>query len=99
MTFGPSETTATSVVLAQRTAGGEDWQLVASRAKGGLSIEIVAETTGTGVGAPDGSNVIDANALNSASRSSSLASGENPTRASNVRPAAIHRARRNSQSG
>jgi hypothetical protein len=53
MTFEPSESTATSVVLAQGTAGGEDWQLVASRAKGGLSIEIVAETTGTGVGAPD----------------------------------------------
>jgi hypothetical protein len=53
MTFGPSGNTATSVVLAQGTAGGEHWQLVASRAKGGLSIEIVAETTGTGVGAPD----------------------------------------------
>ena len=48
---------------------------------------------------PDGSNVIDENAANSASRSSSLASGDNPTRASNARPAAIHRARRNSHSG
>jgi hypothetical protein len=53
MTFEPLGSTATSVVLAQGTAGGEDWQLVASRDKSGLSIEIVAETTGTGVGAPD----------------------------------------------
>jgi hypothetical protein len=48
---------------------------------------------------PDGSNVIDENAANSALRSSSLASGDNPTRVSNARPAAIHRARRNSQPG
>src|SRR6185295_16831968 len=48
---------------------------------------------------PDGSNVIDENAVNNVSRSSSLASGENPTRASNVRPDAIHRARRNSHPG
>ena len=53
MTFEPSGSGATSVVLAHGTAGGEDWQLVASRDKGGLSIEIVGETTGTGVGAPD----------------------------------------------
>ena len=53
MTFEPSSGAATSVVLTQGTAGGEDWQLVASRAKGGVSIEIVAETTGTGIGAPD----------------------------------------------
>ena len=53
MTFEPSGGAATSVVLTHGTAGGEDWQLVASRDKGGLSIEIVGETTGTGVGAPD----------------------------------------------
>jgi hypothetical protein len=53
MTFEPSSGAASSVVLTQGTTGGEDWQLVASRAKGGLSIEIVAETTGTGMGAPD----------------------------------------------
>ncbi len=53
MTFEPSGGGATSVTLAQGTSGGEDWQLVASRDKGGLSIEIVGETTGTGVGAPD----------------------------------------------
>jgi hypothetical protein len=53
MTFEPSGGAATSVVLTHGTAGGEDWQLVASRAKGGLSIEIVAETTGTGIGSID----------------------------------------------
>jgi hypothetical protein len=53
MTFQRSGSTATSVALAHGTAGGEDWQLVASRAKDGLSIQIVGETTGTGMGAPD----------------------------------------------
>jgi hypothetical protein len=53
MTFEPSGGAATSVVLTHGTAGGEDWQLVASRAKGGVSIEIVAETTGTGIGSID----------------------------------------------
>ena len=41
----------------------------------------------------DGSNVIEANAAAIASCSSPLASGENPTRASNVRPDAVHPAR------
>jgi hypothetical protein len=50
MSFEPSSDGVTSVVLAHGTAGGEDWQLVASRAKGGLSIEIVGKTTGTGMG-------------------------------------------------
>jgi hypothetical protein len=53
MTFEPSGSAATSVTLAQGTAGGEDWQLVATRAKDGLSIEIIGATTGTGMGAPD----------------------------------------------
>jgi hypothetical protein len=54
MTFEPAlGRSDTSVVLAQGTAGGEDWQLVASHAKGGLSVEIVGGTTGTGMGAPD----------------------------------------------
>ncbi len=48
---------------------------------------------------PDGSNVIDAKAADTASRSSSLAVGANPIRASNVRLEAVHPARRNSQSG
>ena len=53
MTFEPSGGGATSVFLTRGTAGGEDWQLVASRAKDGLSIEIVAETTGAGMGSID----------------------------------------------
>jgi len=53
MTFEASGSDATSVALAHGTAGGEDWQLVASLAKDGLSIQIVGETTGTGMGAPD----------------------------------------------
>jgi hypothetical protein len=53
MTIEPSGGAATSVVLTHGTAGGEDWQLVASRAKGGVSIEIAAETTGTGIGSID----------------------------------------------
>jgi hypothetical protein len=50
MTFEPSGGAATSVVLTHGTAGGEDWQLVASRAKGGLSLEITGETMGAGAG-------------------------------------------------
>ena len=53
MTFDPSGSGNTSVVLAHGTAGGEDWQLFASRAKGGFSIEIVGESTGTGMGGLD----------------------------------------------
>jgi hypothetical protein len=53
MTFEPSGGDATSIVLTHGIAGGEDWQLVASRAKDGLSLEIVGETTETGMGAPD----------------------------------------------
>jgi hypothetical protein len=56
MTFEPSVGAATSVVLTHGTAGGEDWQLLASRAKSGVSIEIVAETTGTGIGSIDDSS-------------------------------------------
>jgi len=50
MTFEPSGAPAASVVLAQGTAGGEDWTLSASRAKGGLSIELSGESTGSGLG-------------------------------------------------
>jgi hypothetical protein len=56
MTFEPSPGGATSVELAHGTAGGEDWQLSASREKGGLSIELTGESTGTGIGAPDGAS-------------------------------------------
>jgi hypothetical protein len=52
MTFEPSDGGATSVALAQGTSGGEDWQLVASRAKGGLSIEIVGGRPGRGSARP-----------------------------------------------
>lgn len=50
MTFEPSGAPATSVQLAQGTAGGEHWQLSASRAKGGLSIELTGGSTGSGLG-------------------------------------------------
>jgi hypothetical protein len=49
MTFEPSDTGVTSVVLAHGTAGGEDWQLSASREKGSLSLEVSGETMGAGV--------------------------------------------------
>jgi hypothetical protein len=48
MTFEPPESGAASVVLASGTAGGEDWQLIASRADDVLSLEITGETTGAG---------------------------------------------------
>jgi hypothetical protein len=50
MTFEPSGGAATSVVLTHGTAGGEDWQLVASRAKGGQRLEITGERLGAGAG-------------------------------------------------
>ena len=50
MSFLPSDTPATSVELTQGTAGGENWTLSASRAKGGLSIELTGESTGSGLG-------------------------------------------------
>jgi len=52
MTFEPSGSSATSVELARGTAGGEEWVLSASQtnAKGGLSIELTGETSGSGVG-------------------------------------------------
>ena len=53
MGFAPSTGGLTSVRLASGTAGGEDWQLVTSHAKNGLSIGIVGETTGTGIGSLD----------------------------------------------
>jgi hypothetical protein len=50
MNFEPTDAAAASVVLAQGSAGGEHWQLSASRAKGGLSIELTGESTGSGLG-------------------------------------------------
>jgi hypothetical protein len=55
MTFAPSAGGLTSVVLAHGTAGGEDWQLFASRDKGGLSLDLVGETTGAGTAGLDAS--------------------------------------------
>jgi len=48
MTFEPSGGGATSVVLTQGTAGAEDWQLIASREKGALSLEVSGESMGAG---------------------------------------------------
>ncbi|MGA9162481.1 MAG: hypothetical protein WB297_16685 [Actinomycetota bacterium] len=56
MTFEPSGNGNTSVVLAHGTAGGEDWQLVASHDGGGLSLEIAGETTGAGTAGLDASS-------------------------------------------
>jgi hypothetical protein len=53
MTFEPSKEEATSVVLATGTAGGEDWQLIASRQTDGLSLSLQARTFGTGAGGYD----------------------------------------------
>ncbi len=50
MTFEPSADGVTSVVLAHGTAGGENWQLFASRSTDGLNLEIAGETTGAGTG-------------------------------------------------
>jgi hypothetical protein len=47
MTFEPSASGTTSVVLAHGTAGGEDWQLIASR-DNGFGLDIATQTTGAG---------------------------------------------------
>ena len=56
MTFEPSGSGNTSVVLAHGTAGGEEWQLVASHDEGGLSLEIAGETRGAGTAGLDASS-------------------------------------------
>ena len=50
MTFAPTTAGPTSVVLATGTAGGEDWELIATRQSDGLSLSLDAETFGTGSG-------------------------------------------------
>jgi hypothetical protein len=55
MKFEPSTGGVTSVVLAHGTAGGQDWQLFASRDKGGFSLDIAGETTGAGTAGLDAS--------------------------------------------
>jgi hypothetical protein len=48
MTFEPSAEPVTSVVLAQGTAGGEDWQLIATREDLGLGLAVEGHASGTG---------------------------------------------------
>ena len=50
MTFAPTTAGPTSVVLATGTAGGEDWELIATRQSDGLGLSIDTETFGTGSG-------------------------------------------------
>jgi len=50
MTFAPTTAGPTSVVLATGTAGGEDWELIATRQSEGLSLSLNARTFGTGSG-------------------------------------------------
>jgi hypothetical protein len=50
MTFAPTTAGPSSVVLAMGTAGGEDWELIATRQSDGLSLSLDAETFGTGSG-------------------------------------------------
>jgi len=50
MTFAPTTPGPTSVVLATGTAGGEDWELIATRQSDGLGLSLNARTFGTGSG-------------------------------------------------
>jgi hypothetical protein len=50
MTFAPTTAGPTSVVLATGTAGGEDWELIATRQSDGLGLSLDTETFGTGSG-------------------------------------------------
>jgi hypothetical protein len=53
MTFAPSGGGTTSAVLATGTAGGQEWELIASRQAGGLTLDLQAESFGTGSGGYD----------------------------------------------
>ena len=57
MTFEPSGGSATSVVLTQGTAGGENWQLIASREKDALSLEVSGESMGAGAAFPPSNGI------------------------------------------
>lgn len=50
MTFAEARGTLESVVLATGPAGGQEWQLIASRTDGGLDISLQSDTSGSGVG-------------------------------------------------
>lgn len=56
MTFEPSEGGVTSVVLAHGTAGGEEWQLIAAREQGELSLDVTGESGGAGFSGFDASS-------------------------------------------
>lgn len=56
MTFEPVADGATSVVLATGTAGGQHWELIATRQVDGLSLTLEAESFGTGAGGFDSSS-------------------------------------------
>ena len=49
MEFEPLPQGTTSVVLTTGTAGGEAWQLIASREGGGLGLSVQGETSGAGI--------------------------------------------------
>jgi hypothetical protein len=53
VTFEPAVDGATSVVLATGTAGGEDWELIASGGLDGLELSLQAESVGAGTGGFD----------------------------------------------
>lgn len=53
MTFEPATNRTMSVVLATGTAGGEEWQLIANRDAGGLSLTLQGQSFGTGAGGYD----------------------------------------------
>jgi hypothetical protein len=50
MTFAPTTAGPTSVVLTTGTAGGEDWELIATRQSDGLGLSLDTDTFGTGSG-------------------------------------------------
>jgi hypothetical protein len=53
MTFEPADQLPTSVVLAEGTAGGEPWSLIASREGGGLALTLEGESSATSFGGFD----------------------------------------------
>jgi hypothetical protein len=50
MRFAPAEGSPEAVVLATGTAGGEDWQLIAQRAKDGMFLGLEWSSGGAGMG-------------------------------------------------
>lgn len=56
LTFEPAADEATSVMLATGSAGGEEWQLIATRQPDGLGLSLQAESIGGGTGGYDPSS-------------------------------------------